>query len=72
MRPALGKYSRQKFYLKGEKPDDKNPQVLQAISDTKLLLMEADNSLLILRPSRESLDLLSGNEKINRKEFNRW
>jgi hypothetical protein len=72
MRPALGKYNRQKVYLKGQIPDDKNPQVLQEISDTKLLLMEADNSLLILRRSRESLDLLSGNEKINRNEFTRW
>ena len=45
VRPALGKYNRQKVYLKGEKPDDRNPQALQAISDTKLLLMEADNSL---------------------------
>ncbi len=72
MRPALGKYNRQKVYLKGEKPDDRKPQVLQEISDTKLLLMEADNSLLVLRRSRQSWDLLSGNEKINRNEFNRW
>jgi len=72
MRPALGKYNRQKIYLKDEKPDARKPQVLQEVSATKLLLMEADNSLLILRPSRQSLDLLGGNEKINRNEFNRW
>jgi hypothetical protein len=72
VRQALGKYSRQKIYLKDKKPEEKNPQVLEDISETKLLLMEADNSLLILRRSRESLDLLGGNEKINRKNFNRW
>jgi hypothetical protein len=72
VRRALGKYSRQKIYLKNEKPKKKKTQVLEDISETKLLLMEADNSFLILRRSRESLDLLGGNEKINRKKFNRW
>jgi hypothetical protein len=72
VRRALGKYNRQKIYLKDEKPEKKNPQVLEDISETKLLLMEADNSLLILRRSRESLDLLGGNEKVNREKYNRW
>jgi hypothetical protein len=72
VRQAFGKYDRQKTYLKDEKPEKKNPQVLQDIPETKLLLMEADNSFLILRRSSESLDLLSGNEKINRKKYNRW
>ena len=72
VRRALGKYSRQKIYLKDEKPEKKNPQVLKDIPDTKLLLIEADNSFLILRRSRESLDLLGGNEKVNRKKYNRW
>ena len=62
----------QKIYLEDEKPEKKNPQVLENISETKLLLMEADSSFLILRRSRESMDLLGGNEKINRKKYNRW
>jgi hypothetical protein len=70
--PAFGKYNRQKKYIKDEKPENRKPQVLQDIPETKLLFTEADNSLLILRPGRESLDLLGGNEKINRNEFNRW
>lgn len=72
VRQALGKYSRQKKYLKDEKSEKKKTQVLEDISETKLLLMEADNSSLILRRSGESLDLLGGNEKVNRKKFNRW
>jgi len=72
VRRALGKYSRQKIYLKDEKPKKENPQVLENIAETKLLLMEADNSFMVLRRSGESLDLLGGNEKINRKKYNRW
>lgn len=72
VRQAFGEYNRQKNYLKDEKSEKKNPQVLEDIPETKLLLMEADNSYMVLRRSRESLDLLSGNEKINRKKYNRW
>lgn len=71
-RQALGKYNRQKIYLKDKKPEKKKTQVLQDIPETKLLFTDADNSFLILRPKRESLDLLGGNEKINRNEYNRW
>jgi len=71
-RRALGKYNRQKIYFKDQKPEEKKPQVLEDIPATKLLLLEADNSSLILRRSGESLDLLGGNEKINRKKYSRW
>lgn len=71
-RRAFGKYDRQGNYIKDAQPEERKTQVLENISETKLLLMEADDSFLILRRSSESLDLMSGNEKINRKKYNRW
>jgi hypothetical protein len=49
-----------------------NPQDLKPVPETKLLFGENKRSELILRPGSESLDLLIGNEKINRKEFGSW
>lgn len=72
LRPAFGKYNRQMIHQKNERPSMKKSQVLDEIPETKLLLMEGEKSFLILRPGSEPLDLLSGNEKINRKKFNRW
>jgi len=72
LRPALGEYNRQMIYQKNEKRERKKPQVLEDIPETKLLLMEGEKSFLILLSGSESLDLLNGNEKINRKKFNRW
>jgi hypothetical protein len=69
VRQALGKYNRQKIYIKDEQPEERKPQTLDGIPETRLLLMEEDNSFLVLRRSTESLDLLSGNEKINKKEY---
>lgn len=69
VRWALGKYNRQKIYLKDEQPEERKPQILDNIPETRLLLMEEDNSFLVLRRSPKSLDLLGGNEKVNRKEY---
>jgi hypothetical protein len=69
VRQAFGKYNRQKIYIENEKPKEREPQVLDGISATRLLLMDADKSFLVLRNSKESLDLLGGNEKVNRKEY---
>jgi hypothetical protein len=69
VRQALGKYNRQKNYLKDEQPEERKRQILDDIPETRLLLMEGDNSFLVLRRSSESLDLLGGNEKVNRKEY---
>ncbi len=72
LRQALGEDSRQSIHQEDEKPEMKKTQVLEGVSETKLLLLEGGDSFLILRPGRESLDLLGGNEKINRKKYNRW
>jgi len=68
----LGIDNRQIIHQEDEKPKMKKPQVLDDIPETKLLLMEGDKSFLILRRASESLDLLSGNEKINREKYSRW
>ncbi|MCH8311904.1 MAG: hypothetical protein IID17_02825 [Nitrospinae bacterium] len=72
LRQALGDDNRQIIHQEDEKLKMKKPQVLDDIPETKLLLMEGDKSFLILRRASESLDLLSGNEKINRKKYSRW
>jgi len=69
VRQAMGKYNRQKTYLKDEQPEERKPQILDHIPETRLLLMETNNSFLVLRRSPESLDLLGGNEKLNRKKY---
>lgn len=71
-RQAWGEGSRQLIHQQGDRPTIKKPQALEGISETKLLLLEGRESFLILRPASESLDLLSGNEKINRKTYFRW
>jgi hypothetical protein len=69
IRQALGQYNRQKIYIKDEQPEERKPQILDDIPETRLLLMEEDNSFLVLRRSTDSLDLLSGHEKVNRREY---
>lgn len=62
----------QKPTLWEDPESQKKPQDLESIPETKLLFSESENSQLILRPRRESLDLLIGNEKLNRKEYGSW
>jgi len=50
----------------------KKPHNLESIPETKLLFNESGKSDLLLRPGSESLDLLIGNEKINRREYGSW
>lgn len=47
-------------------------QALKIIPETKLLFKGNENNALILRLGNESLDLLTGNEKINRKKYDSW
>jgi hypothetical protein len=72
LRPALGGYNRQTIHQEDQKLEKRKPQVLEDIPDTKLLWMDGGKSFLVLRRASESLDLLTGNEKINRKKYNRW
>ncbi len=53
------------------KPQEK-PRDLERIPETKLLFSEGEKSDLLLRPGSESLDLMIGNEKINRREYGGW
>ena len=71
LRPALSVLQKPTLQENAE-PQPKKPQVLQAIPETNLLLKESERSDLILRPGRESLDLMIGNEKINRKRYGSW
>ena len=72
LRHALGDDNRQMIHRENKKPDMKKTKVFDDIPETKLLLMEGEKSFLILLPGSEALDLLSGNEKINRRIFDRW
>jgi hypothetical protein len=72
LRQSLGKDNRQIVNLEDAKLEKKKPRILEDIPETKLLLAEGKKSSLVLRTGNESLDLLSGNEKINRNTYNRW
>ncbi len=72
LRQSLGTDNRQAHYQGDEKSEKRKPLLLGKIPETKLLLMEGEESTLILRPGTESMDLLSGNEKVNRNNFSRW
>jgi len=69
--PALSEHSSLPQWKDSEFSKMK-PQVLETIPETKLLFNESEKSDLILRPGSDSLDLLIGNEKINRKTFDNW
>lgn len=68
--PTLSQF--QKPIHWGDPESRKKPQDLESIPETKLLFTESEKSDLILRPRRESLDLLIGNENLNRKEYGSW
>lgn len=72
LRQSLAKDNRQTIYQDDEKLEKKKSIHLQDIPETKLLLGEGKKSFLILRRGNESFDLMNGNEKINRENFNRW
>ncbi|GJL77665.1 MAG: hypothetical protein NPINA01_06540 [Nitrospinaceae bacterium] len=68
--PSLSPFQKP-AHPEGPEPQ-KKPQALKPIPETKLLLNEGEKSGLLLRPGSESLDLLIGNEKINRKRYESW
>jgi hypothetical protein len=70
LRPALSQFQKPTHW---EDPESqKKLQGLDSIPETKLFFTETEKSQLILRPRRESLDLLIGNEKLNRREYGSW
>lgn len=50
-------------------PRKENTMAVERIPETKVLLTHEPKELLKLRPSKESLDLLLGNEKVNKRLF---
>ncbi len=68
--PALSQLQKP-VHWEDPKPQNK-PEDMERIPETKLLFKENRKSQLILRPGNESLDLMIGNEKINRREYGGW
>ncbi len=68
--PALSQRQKPVLWEKPEPPS--KPHDLERIPETKLLFKENKKSQLILRPGNESLDLLIGHEKINRRDYGSW
>jgi hypothetical protein len=68
--PALSQLQKP-VHWEDPKPQNKQ-KTLKRIPETKLLFSEGGKSDLLLRPGSESLDLMIGNEKINRREYGGW
>ena len=70
LRPALSQLPKP-LRQTGQAPATK-AQNLDPIPETRIFLKESRKSDLILRPGRESLDLLIGNETLNRRQYDHW
>ena len=71
LRPALSQIPSPPKWQDPESSGMKSP-TLERVPETKLLFKPGEDSTLVLRPGKEPMDLLIGNERINRKKYEDW